>query len=93
MKIFMIVIDKCPNTTTGVMGGVPRLVGESYLIPTHGLLKLLSIEEGIGRNKKPVVVEVFEKEVTIEYPDYNIDKFRYYGQDRPKTDDKSKGHK
>ena len=95
MKIFMIITDKCPNHSTGVMNGVPILVGQSYLIPNKGNLKLLDITEGTGRNGKPCVTLIHEKNVIIEMPDYGIDKYRDYSDEKQhdQTTDKGQKHK
>ena len=77
-EIFMVITDKCPNHTTGTFGGMPYLVGTEYLVPSKGLLRLNSIVEGLGKNGKPCIVLVFDKDITLEIADYNIDKYRKY---------------
>jgi len=76
MSIFMIVYDKAVNQNTGTMNAKSVLVGESYPIPTKGHLILHSIEEATGKNNKPVVLLKYEKDVTVELPDYGIEKLR-----------------
>lgn len=77
-EIFMIITDKCPNHNTGIMGRITYLVGEEYPVPTKGYLRLNSIVEGLGKNGKPCIVMVYDKDVIVELPDYGIDKYRKY---------------
>ena len=72
----MIVYDKAVNQNTGTMNAKSVLVGESYPIPTKDHLILHSIEEATGKNNKPVVLLKYEKDVTVELPDYGIEKLR-----------------
>jgi len=83
--IYMVIYDKAPNNTNGSMAGVARLVGEQYPIPSKGWLTLQAITEGFGRNGKPIITLVFEKDHIVEIPDYGIEKYRYYGEGE-KTD-------
>ena len=87
--IYMIIYDKAPNNTNGSMGGTARLVGESYPLPSRGWLTLRAITEGFGRNGKPVVVLEFENNHIVEIPDYGIEKYRDYGQEREEADNKT----
>jgi len=78
-KIFMIIVDKCPNHNEGIIKwGRVFEVGGEYPIHQKDPKKLNSIVEGLGANGKPVVVLVFEGNVTIEIPDYGIEKYRLY---------------
>ena len=77
-KIFMIIVDKCPNHNTGMVGWRTFEVGAEYPLGDRGLTKLHSIVDGIGVNGKPVVVLLFEGGITIEIPDYGIERYRIY---------------
>jgi len=76
MAIFMIVYEKVANQNTGALNAKTALVGERAPIPTKGHLTLKSIEEATGKNNKPVVLLKYENDVTIELPDYGIEKLR-----------------
>lgn len=78
--IYMIIYDKAPNNTNGTMGGVARMIGETYPLPSYGWLKLNAITEGFGRNGKPIIALVFENNHIVEIPDYGIEKYRHYGE-------------
>lgn len=81
----MIIYDKAPNTSNGTMGGISVMVGQEYPIPSKGILKLLTITEGVGRNGKPIVTLAYEDDIIEEIPDYGIHKFRDYGKGEEKS--------
>jgi len=93
MKIFMIIVDKCPNTLTGQMGWRTFLVGAQHPIATKGEVILMDITEGVGKNGKPVVTLIFEKDIIIEIPDYAIEKYRDYGTEQKHTETDNKTRK